>query len=73
MDPQPASAVVNKTLPAKLIHEQIDPPPTGTDQFRQSFLGDIGNRFSRTFLIVSGQKEKRAGQTLLTGIAKLIY
>jgi hypothetical protein len=38
---QRAFAVVNKTLLAELVHEQIDAATSRANQFRQSFLGRV--------------------------------
>jgi hypothetical protein len=68
-----ATVVLNKTEPAKAIHEEADAGPGGPDHLCQSFLRDLWNqrfRFSR--LSKLRQQQEHSSQALFAGVEKLI-
>ena len=68
-----ASVVLDKPELPKSIHEETNAGARGADHLRQSLLRDLGNvLFRLSWLTEFRHQQQNPGQTLFTGVEKLI-
>jgi len=67
------AVVFDESQPAESIHEKADARTRSSNHFRKRFLRDRRDlRFRLAGLTIFGHQEKNSGQTLFTGVEKLI-